>query len=129
MSPESPRLDWQTFGLVFENLCMRDLLVYANALELVGDTPVRYYRDETGLEADAVIELADGRWAAFEIKVSEEKALDGIESLRRLRKKLTTHERARTRQPEFMAVITGVSHYARKTEDGIYVIPITCLGA
>ena len=129
MSPESLRLDWQTFGLVFENLCMRDLLVYANALELVGDTPVRYYRDETGLEADAIIELADGRWAAFEIKVSEEKALDGIESLRRLRKKLTAHERARTRQPEFMAVITGVSHYARKTEDGIYVIPITCLGA
>lgn len=129
MSPDSLRADWQTFGLVFENLCIRDLLIYASALDLAGDAPLRYYRDDSGLEADAIIELADGRWAALEIKASEEKASDGIESLRRLRRKLTSNERARTRPPEFMAVITGVSHYARKTEDGIYVIPITCLGA
>lgn len=129
MSPESLMADWQTFGLVFENLVIRDLLVYAQAMESAGDVPVRYYRDDSGLEVDAIIELADGRWAAFEIKTSEAKAEEGIANLKRLRDKLTRNARARTRKPEFMAVITGVSQYARRVEDGIYVIPIRCLGA
>lgn len=129
MSPESLMADWQTFGLVFENLVIRDLLVYAQAMESAGDVPVRYYRDDSGLEVDAIIELADGRWAAFEIKTSEAKVEEGIANLKRLRDKLTRNARARTRKPEFMAVITGVSQYARRVEDGIYVIPIRCLGA
>jgi predicted AAA+ superfamily ATPase len=127
--PEALLEDWQTFGLVFENLCIRDLQVYAEAQELCGDVPVRYYRDSTGLEADAIIELADGRWAAFEIKTSEAKVPDGVASLKRLRSKLTENPRARVRPPEFMAVITGVSEYAHRVEDGIYAIPIRALTA
>lgn len=72
MGPKALVHDWQTFGTMFENLCIRDLLVYAQALPDIGFEPIRYYRDDSGLEADAIIELADGRWAAFEIKVSEE---------------------------------------------------------
>ena len=129
MLPDALLEDWQTFGLVFENLCMRDLQVYAHALENAADIPVRYYRDDSGMEADAIIELADGRWAALEIKTSERKADAAIERLRALRAKLVSHGAARVRPPEFMAVITGVSEYARRVEEGLYVIPITCLGA
>lgn len=127
--PDALLADWQTFGLVFENLCIRDLEVYAEAQELCGDVPVRYYRDATGLEADAVVELADGRWAAFEVKTSESKVPDGVASLRRLRAKLCENPGARVRPPEFMAVVTGVSEYARLVEDGIYAIPIRALTA
>ena len=122
MSPDSLLADWQTFGLVFENLCMRDLMVYADALEGAADVPVRYYRDDAGLEADAIIELADGRWAALEIKMSE-----GVRSLERMRAKPCDNPAARTRPPEFMAVVTGVAEYALRTPEGVYVVPITAL--
>lgn len=128
MSPAALLDDWQTFGLVFENLVIRDLSVYARALDLLDDVPVRYYRDDSGLEADAVVQLADGRWAAFEFKVSEDKVPDGVASLRRMRDKLCSNPRSRTRAPEFMAVITGNGEYARMVEDGIYAIPIRLLG-
>ncbi|MDY5809814.1 MAG: DUF4143 domain-containing protein [Coriobacteriales bacterium] len=128
MSPAALLDDWQTFGLVFENLVIRDLSVYARALDLLDDVPVRYYRDDAGLEADAVVQLADGRWAAFEFKVSEDKVPDGVASLRRMRDKLCSTPRSRTRAPEFMAVITGNGEYARMVEDGIYAIPIRLLG-
>lgn len=128
MSPAALLDDWQTFGLVFENLVIRDLSVYARALDLLDDVPVRYYRDDAGLEADAVVQLADGRWAALEFKVSEDKVPDGVASLRRMRDKLCSNLRSRTRAPEFMAVITGNGEYARMVEDGIYTIPIRLLG-
>ena len=128
MSPAALLDDWQTFGLVFENLAIRDLSVYARALDLLDDVPVRYYHDDSGLEADAVVQLADGRWAAFEFKVSEDKVPDGVASLRRMRDKLCSNPRSRTRAPEFMAVITGNGEYARMVEDGIYAIPIRLLG-
>ena len=67
------------------------------------------------------------RWAAFEFKVSDDKAAKGAESLSRLRAKLCSNARAQTREPEFMAVITGNGEYARKAEDGIYVIPLRAL--
>lgn len=127
--PQALLSDWQTCGLLFENLCIRDLEVYAEAQKLAGDVPVRYYRDDSGLEADAIVELADGRWAAFEIKASESKVSQGAESLKRLREKLCGNPQARMRPPEFMAVITGVSRYAHRIEDGIYAIPIRALTA
>lgn len=120
--------DWQTFGLVFENMVVRDLSVYAQNLDLLDDTPVRYYRDDSGLEADAIIQLADGRWAAIEIKTSEDKVEAGVANLKRLREKLCSNPSSRTRKPEFMAVITGVGEYACEVEPGIYVIPIRTLG-
>lgn len=57
--------DWQTFGLIFENLCLRDLTVYARAHELARPIPVRYYRDDSGLEVDAIVELADRTLGRF----------------------------------------------------------------
>lgn len=129
MGPESLLSDWQTFGLAFEAMCVRDLSVYARALPGVGFEPVRYYRDDSGLEADAVVELADGRWAAFEAKVGEDRVGAAVDSLRRLRAKLCSNPASRTRPPEFMAVIVGASRCAREVEEGIYVIPLRCLGA
>ena len=128
MSLQALLADWQTFGLVFENLVIRDLSVYARSLDLLDSTPVRYYRDDSGLECDAIVQLADGRWAAFEIKVSEDKASAGVESLKRVRKKVCENPRSRTREPEFMAVFVGVGEYAHEVEDGIYVIPVRALG-
>lgn len=129
MSPQALLDDWQTFGMVFEAMCMRDLLVYADALDEAADVPVRYYRDDTGLEADAVVELADGRWAAFEFKTSEARAEQGVASLKRLRERVCATSSARTKPPAFMAVITGVSQYARRVEDEIYIVPLTALTA
>lgn len=129
MSPRALLADWQTFGFLFENLCMRDLLVYARALPDVGDEPVRYYHDDSGLECDAIIELADGRWAGIEIKTSQDKVPQASDSLNRLKRKLTANPEARIRQPEFLAVLTGIGDYAYRREDGIYVIPVAALGA
>lgn len=91
MNSDSLLNDWQTFGLLFENLVIRDLLVYAQALPQASDTPVRYYHDDSGLEADAIIELSNGRWAGFEVKVSENKADQGASSLLRLTVEVLRH--------------------------------------
>lgn len=128
MSPAALLADWQTFGLVFENMAVRDLSVYARALDLLDDVPVRYYRDDSGVEADAIVQLADGRWAAFEFKVSEDKVEKGVASLERMRRKVCENPRSQTRPPEFMAVITGVGEYAREVADGIVAVPIRLLG-
>ena len=128
MSPKALLEDWQTFGLIFENMAIRDISVYARALDLVDEFPVRYYRDDSGLEADAIIQLSDGRWTALEIKVSEDKVPVGVQSLKRLRKKVCENPRSRTREPEFMAVITGNGEFAREVESGIYAIPLRVLG-
>ena len=128
MSPAALLADWQTFGLVFENMAVRDLSVYARALDLLDDVPVRYYRDDSGVEADAIVQLADGRWAAFEFKVSEDKVEKGVASLKRLRRKVCENPRSQTRPPEFMAVITGVGEYAREVAEGIVAVPIRLLG-
>lgn len=128
VSPAALLADWQTFGLVFENMAVRDLSVYARALDLLDDVPVRYYRDDSGVEADAIVQLADGRWAAFEFKVSEDKAEKGVASLERMRHKVCENPRSQTRPPEFMAVITGVGEYAREVAEGIVVVPLRLLG-
>ena len=121
--------DWQTFGMLFENLCMRDLLVYARALPDIGMEPVRYYHDDSGLECDAIIELADGRWAGIEIKSSQDKVEQAAENLNRMKAKLLKNPQARAKAPEFLAVLIGVGEFAYRREDGIYVIPIRTLGA
>lgn len=127
MSPAAFLNDWQTFGLVFENMVIRDLMVYARALPLLDNVPVRYYRDDSGLEADAIVQLSNGTWAAFEIKTSEDKVEGGVANLKRLRTKLTENPKSQTQPPAFMAVITGNGEYAREVEDGIYAIPIRTL--
>lgn len=129
LSPASLLRDWQTLGLAFENLCMRDLDVYARALPDAPSHPLRYYHDDSNLEVDAIIERSDGRWGAFEIKLSEEKVEQGARSLTHLRDKLMRDELKRVREPAFLAVLTGMGEAAYQRADGVYVIPLRALGA
>lgn len=121
--------DWQTFGLVFENMVMRDLAVYARALPNISEQPLKYYRDDSGLEADAVIERADGSWGALEIKLSQKKIDIGAKNLLRLKEKLLKDERARTLPPAFLAIVTGMGEAPYRRSDGVLVIPVRSLGA
>ena len=129
LSADALLQDWQTFGLAFENLCMRDLDVYARALPDATAQPLRYYHDDSNLEVDAIIERADGRWGAFEIKLSSEKVEQAAGTLLRLRDKLLGDTRGRVREPSFLAVLVGVGEMAYRRPDGVYVIPIATLGA
>ncbi len=129
LSADALLQDWQTFGLAFENLCMRDIDVYARASGAVEAAPVKYYHDDSGLEADAVVELPDGRWGAMEIKMSDDKVEEGAKKLKKIREKLCSSPKSRTPQPSFLAVVTGASEAAYRRPDGIYVVPIRTLGA
>ena len=127
-SPDRLLQDGQTFGLLFESLCIHDLAVYAAALPGVPRRPLRYYSDADGLEVDAVIELRDGRWAAIEVKLGEAKVPAAIASLQRLRRKVAGNPAARNPQPEFMAVLTATAPFCRQDpESGVYVFPLGAL--
>lgn len=113
--------DLNTFGLLFENLVLRDLKIYAQSLE--GN--VYNYRDKSGLETDAVIHLNDGRWGLIEIKLGGEKLInEGALTLKSLQEKI---DQVQMKKPEFLAVITASDSFAYRREDGVYVIPIACL--
>ena len=122
-------MDGQLLGKLFEELCLRDLRLYASCMDLALPDPIRYYRDSDGLEVDAIIELRDGRWAGIEIKLSESKVAEGVESLLRLRDKIAKNPLARNPAPAFMAVLVGKTEFCRRSPEGIYVIPCTSLTA
>ena len=122
--------DSQLLGLLFENLCLRDLSVYASLLPHAGRAPLRYYADADGLEVDVIIELTDGRWAGIEIKLGEDKVGEGVKNLKRLRAKIAANPAARNPAPAFMAVLLGRGAAARHLkEDDVYVVPVGALGA
>jgi hypothetical protein len=81
------------------------------------------------LELDAIVERNDGAWGAIEIKLSENKVQDGINSLLRLQDKILKNDKARSRKPSFLMVLVGRSRYARVSPEGVFVVPVTCLGA
>jgi Predicted ATPase (AAA+ superfamily) len=110
-------LNW--FGFLFENLVVRDLRVYAQALE----AQIYHYRDESGLEADAIIEMPDGRWAAFEVKLGLGEVDAAAEHLMKLKDRVDTDT---TGEPLALAVITGTG-YGYVRDDGVAVIPIGAL--
>ena len=113
--------DLELMGLIFENLCVRDLRVYADA----SDGSVYHYRDKTGLECDAVIHLRNGSYGLVEVKLGGDKLIEeGAESLKRLAERIDTEK---MREPAFMMVLCGVAPFAYKREDGVYVVPVTCL--
>jgi predicted AAA+ superfamily ATPase len=113
--------DLPTFGFLFESLCVRDLRVYADAIGGV----VYHYRDETGLEVDAIVELADGRWAAVEVKLGGARAVDSAAaSLAALAAKVSDASRA---QLSALVVLTaGATSYTRP--DGVHVVSLGHLG-
>lgn len=113
--------DLETFGLLFETLCARDLRVYAEAL---GGT-VYHYRDSSGLECDAVIHLRNGSYGLIEIKLGGDNAIEnGAKTLEALTKKIDT---TRMKSPSFKMILTAVGPYAYIRPDGTYVVPITTL--
>ena len=113
--------DLETFGLLFETLCARDLRVYTEAL---GGT-VYHYRDSSGLECDAVIHLRNGSYGLIEIKLGGDNAIEnGAKTLDALTKKIDI---TRMRAPSFKMVLTAVGPYAYIRPDGTYVVPITTL--
>jgi hypothetical protein len=111
--------DPRTLGGIFENLCLRDLLVYSDVI----GAKLSHYHDATGLEIDAIIELGT-QWAGIEVKMGAHRVDGGAAALKRLRDKLAVKGAA---QPAFLCVLTGGGPlYTR--DDGIHVIPIDCLG-
>jgi predicted AAA+ superfamily ATPase len=113
--------DINTFGLLFETMAVRDLRVYADAL----DGQVFHYRDKNGLECDAVVHLRNGSYGLIEIKLGGEKLVeDGAKTLKRLSTKIDTN---RMKEPSFLMVLTAVGSYAYQREDGVFVVPISCL--
>lgn len=113
--------DLNSFGLFFEDFAVRDLSVYASCL---GGT-VKHYRDNTGLECDAVVHLEDGRWGGIEIKLGGDDLIEeGASSLITLRNKIV--EKSDEKAPSFLLVLTAVGG-AYKREDGVFVAPINLL--
>ena len=119
--PEDLLADLESFGLFFEDMAVRDLKVYAATL----GGEVRHYRDNAGLECDAVIHLENGQWGAIEIKLGGDDLIEaGAASLKRLKAKLA--EKSDEKAPSFLMVLTAVGGSYQR-EDGVYVASINLL--
>lgn len=122
ISPADLTRDLNTMGLMFETMAVRDLRVYAGAL----DGRVYHYRDKSGLECDAVVHLRNGDYGLVEIKLGGETLIeDGAKTLKSLAEKIDTNK---MKEPSFMMVLTGVGEFPLRRSDGVYVVPIGCLG-
>ncbi|MGM9777520.1 MAG: ATP-binding protein [Prevotella sp.] len=111
--------DFEYFGFLFEALCTRDIRVYADAC----DGKVYHYRDKNGLEADMIIQLADGRWAPVEVKMGSKQIDEAAAHLRKLREKVNTDKMG---EPSFLMVLTA-GEFAYRRDDGVVVVPLGCL--
>ena len=121
LGPDDLIGDLDTFGLMFECMCNRDLRVFADAL----GGGVYHYRDKSGLECDAVVHLRNGSYGLIEIKLGGDQAIEhGVKTLKQLAGKIDTDK---MKSPAFLMVLTAVGDYAYRREDGVYVVPIGCL--
>lgn len=121
ITPADLMNDLTSFGLFFEDMAVRDLYVYASS---IGGT-VKHYRDNAGLECDAVIHLEDGRWGAVEIKLGGDNLIEaGASSLKTLRDKIV--KKSDEKAPSFLLVLTATGS-AYKRNDGVFVAPINTL--
>ena len=121
LGPNDLMKDLNTLGLLFETLVVRDLRVYAEAL----DGSVFHYRDNNGLECDSVLHLRNGHYGLVEIKLGGETLInEGASNLLSLAKKIDTEKMY---APSFMMVVVGTGRYAYRREDGVLVVPIGCL--
>lgn len=126
-TPQKLLRDTQTLGMLFENLVIRDLHVFLSTYSGLGNE-LHYYRDDQGLEVDAIIEYG-GLWGGVEVKLSDTKADEGAASLKKLRDKMTANPAARNAEPAFLAVVVGRGNLAYTRDDGVMVIPAALLGA
>jgi predicted AAA+ superfamily ATPase len=121
LGPNDLIADLETFGLIFETLCMRDLRVFADAM----NGNVYHYRDKLGLECDAVIHLRNGSYGLIEIKLGGDRLIEeGVKTLTSLADKIDT---TKMKKPSFLMVLTAVGKYAYQRQDGVYIVPIGCL--
>lgn len=121
IGPNDLMNDLRTFGLFFETLCVRDLRVFAQAL----DGLVYHYRDKSGLECDTVVHLRNGNYGLIEIKLGGDKLIEeGAENLKKLAAKIDT---TKMKSPSFLMILTAVGAFSYRREDGVYVVPIGCL--
>lgn len=113
--------DLNTMGFLFENMCIRDLRIYAEAL----DGNVYHYRDKSGLECDAVVHLRNGVYGLVEIKLGGDRLIsEGVETLKKLSSNIDT---TKMKAPAFKMVLVGVGEMAYRRSDGIYIVPLSCL--
>ena len=121
LGPDDLMADLKTMGFLFETMCVRDLRVYAESL----GGSVAHFRNKAGLECDAVVLLRNGSYGLVEIKLGGEKLIEeGVATLKKLSGLIDT---TRMKAPSFRMVLTGVAPYAYLREDGVYIVPITCL--
>lgn len=121
IGPQDLIADLKTFGFLFETLCIRDLRVFADALQ----GGVYHYRDKDGLECDAVLHLRNGAYGLIEIKLGGERLIaEGAANLQLLSRKIDTDK---MKAPTFLMVLTGTGDYAYRRPDGVFVVPIGCL--
>ncbi|MBS5963540.1 DUF4143 domain-containing protein, partial [Varibaculum cambriense] len=118
-TPKQLLTDFETFGLLFESLCVHDLRVYIDSL----GGHVYHYRDKTGLEADAVLVLDDGRWALVEVKLGKQSINQAAEHLKKLAQRINTNHEG---EPAFLLVLTG-TQAAYRREDDVLVSPLAAL--
>lgn len=118
-NPEGILSDFQYFGFLFEALCTRDIRVYAQS----NDGDVFHYRDKSGLEADLIVRLRNGRWAAIEVKLGNKQIDEAAENLLALNCRI---DKDRMGEPSFLMVLTG-GQYAYRRSDGVFVVPVGCL--
>lgn len=125
LNPDQLLVDFNTFGFIFETLCIRDLHVYSQKL----GGSVSYYHDRYGLEADAVLHLKNGRYALIECKLGANGIEEGAQHLLELQNLIEKHNaknQAQLKRPEFLMILTG-GKIAYQRKDGVYIIPIGCL--
>ena len=121
LGPQDLIGDLNTFGLFFETMCIRDLRVFADAL----NGKVYHFRDKTGLECDAVVHLRNGSYGLIEVKLGGDKLIEeGADNLKTLKNKIDI---TKMKAPSFLMVLIGVGDYAYRRKDGVYVVPIGCL--
>lgn len=124
-TPEALLYDLNTFGFIFETLCIRDLKIYSNSL----GGEVSYYHDKYGLECDCVLHLADGRYALIEFKLGSKQIEEGAKHLLQLKKLIEEHNLVssdKIKEPDLLMIITG-GEMAYTRLDGVKIIPIGCL--
>lgn len=123
LGPKDLIMDLNTFGLLFETMCVRDLRTYA---EIINGN-VYHYRDRSGLECDAVIHLRNGQYGLIEIKLGGDRLInEGASNLLKLESMIDTEKMP---APSFKMILTGTDKYAFQRADGVIVVPISCLGA
>jgi predicted AAA+ superfamily ATPase len=119
INPDGVLQDFGYFGFLFESLCARDVRIYAQH----NDGEVFHYRDKSGLEADLIVQLRDGRWGAIEVKLGNKQIEEAAKNLLKLKERIDT---GKMREPSFLMVLTG-GQFAFQRKDSVLIVPVGCL--